>query len=86
MIYHRFRLDISSEENMKKINPTTIGALENILKDEKFVILVSNIGAKWTPDSLLIGDCSRNHTLGHIKEIFSKLDLPYDYQESYINL
>ena len=85
MIYYRFQLDTSSEENRKKINPTKARALENMLKKEQFSVLNSSIGTNGTPDSLLVSINTPHNFLNLecFNRIISDLDLPYVWKESY---
>jgi len=85
MIYYRFELDTSTEENKRKINPTKARALEKILRDKKFTIIDSDTGTNGARDSLLIGIKIQkaSFAFSKIKKVISDLDLPYVPQESY---
>ena len=83
MIYYRFDLDLSSEENRGKTNLTKAMELERMLKGENFKIIKSSIARNGARTSLLIGSPRISQTLEQVKHIISELGLPYFHKENY---
>ena len=84
MMYLKFDLDTSTEENRRRINPIKVKVFEDILKKEELLVFRSNSRTKGGLDSFLLG-INKADDLTRFNWILSDGDLPYVCQETYYN-